>query len=96
MDWRRDTSLASRNEMAKINQMFEVIKKNGAIHRFDLINIHNVPMSISSYEKHKKLLEHIYGNRLSYDKRTGVWEYIEVPVREIEKPDPQKKIASDV
>jgi len=54
-----------------MNNIVEIIKSEGEIHKFDLIERANI--SLSTYEKLKPWIEHKFAEIVRYDKSTKKW-----------------------
>jgi len=63
--------MVSREEQKKIQRMLNAIKRDGAIHRWDLID--EVNISIRDYNQLKSYMEHKYDSLIQYDKSTQTW-----------------------
>ena len=72
-----------------MNRMVDIIKSNGDIHKFDLIEKSEI--SLSTYEKLKPWLEHRSKEIVRYDKSTKKW--ISIVYEEQEKNNQESEIA---
>ena len=56
------------------NRFKELVKKEGRIHKFEIMN--QLGISISTYEKLKPWLEYTFFKFMKYDKEMKRWEWI--------------------
>jgi len=63
--------MTTQREMSKINRLVEIIEKEGAISKIQLIMRSGI--SISYYEKLKPFVEELYPHRVRYEKTTKAW-----------------------
>ncbi len=63
--------MTSRREMRILNDMRNLIVKEGAINKYDLMIRSEI--SVSYYDKLSPILQHLYGPRIEYDRRSKNW-----------------------
>ncbi len=56
------------------NRFKELVRKEGKIHKFEIIN--QLRISISTYEKLKPWLEYTFSKFMKYNKEEKMWEWI--------------------
>ena len=70
----RRSKMTTRKELSRINRLLEIIQKEGAISKIQLVMRSGI--SISYYEKLKPFLEEIHAYKIRYDKDTKIWHAI--------------------
>lgn len=63
--------MTTQKEMSRINKMVDIIQKEGAISKVQLIMKSGI--SISYYEKLKPFMEELYPHKVRYDKIMKIW-----------------------
>lgn len=67
--------MTSQREMSKINKMVQIILKEKAISKVQLVMRSGI--SISYYEKLKPFMDELFENRIQYDKELKLWKSLE-------------------
>jgi len=70
--------MATKSMYLHANRIIEIIKLEGEIHKFDLIE--QARISLSLYEKLKPWIEYRFADFVTYDKTTKKWKWIAVKV----------------
>jgi len=63
--------MVSSIEQRKIQRMINIIKKEGTIHRWDLID--DARLSIRDYNQLKSYMEHRFDHLITYNKSMQTW-----------------------
>ena len=67
--------MTSQKEMSKINKMVQIILKEKAISKVQLVMRSGI--SISYFEKLKPFMEELFQERIQYDKEMKLWKSLE-------------------
>lgn len=62
---------SNRKDMIRINQMVQIIKQTGGIHKWDLKD--EVKISITEYNKLQGYMKHKMAGIVRYDKESQCW-----------------------
>jgi hypothetical protein len=67
--------MTTQKEMTRINEMVQIIERNGIISKVQLVMQSRI--SISYYDKLKPYMEEIYNHKVRYDKESKTWHAVE-------------------
>lgn len=66
--------MTTQKEMTRINEMVQIIERNGVISKVQLVMQSRI--SISYYDKLKPYMEEVFSHKIRYDKESKTWHAI--------------------
>lgn len=68
------SKMTTQKEMTRINEMVQIIERNGVISKVQLVMQSRI--SISYYDKLKPYMEEVFSHKIRYDKESKTWHTI--------------------